>query len=79
MSFEHIKVGDTLTRILGGVIPVELKVTEVTETEILCGARGIGWMFDRKTGAEIDEVLGWGHPPKTTGSYLISGQPKEGR
>ena len=68
--FEHVKAGDKVTRMLAGTIPVELNVTEVTDTEILCGPRDVGWMFDRVTGAEIDEDLGWGPPPKMTGSFL---------
>jgi hypothetical protein len=69
---DEIKVGDTVIRWLAGTIPMELKVTEVTDTEILCGKRGDGWMFDKKTGAEIDEELGWGPPPKFshTGSFI---------
>jgi hypothetical protein len=64
--FEHVKPGDVVTRMLGGEIPMKLKVQTVTDTIIDCG-----WTFDRKTGAEIDEDLGWGPPPKTTGSYLV--------
>jgi hypothetical protein len=71
---DEIKVGDTVTRWLAGTIPMELRVTEVTDTEILCGERGVGWMFDKKTGAEIDEELGWGPPPSRTGSFIrVSG------
>jgi hypothetical protein len=63
--FEHIKPGDRVTRMLGGTIPQELIVQNVTDTIIDCG-----WTFDRKTGAEVDEDLGWGPPPKLTGSFL---------
>lgn len=70
-----VKPGDQVLRMLAGSIPMPLKVTEVTETEILCGKRDIGWMFDRKTGAEIDEDLGWGPPPKMTGSYILPPVP----
>jgi len=66
----ELKVGDTVTRMLAGTIPMELRVTEITETEILCGPRGVGYMFDKATGAEIDEELGWGPPPKMTGSFI---------
>lgn len=61
-----MKVGDTVTRMLAGSLPMELKITELTDDLIICGA----WTFDRKTGAEIDEDLDWGPPPKRTGSYL---------
>lgn len=71
MRFEHIKPGDTVRRMLGGTVPMDLLVSEVTDTEILCGPRDEGWMFCRKTGAEIDPELGWGAPPLHTGSFLI--------
>jgi hypothetical protein len=65
---EEIKVGQTVTRWLAGTIPMELRVTSVTDDRIVCG----GWEFDRATGAEIDEDLGWGPPPKfaMTGSFI---------
>lgn len=59
-----MKPGDTVTRILVGM-PMELKVTEVTDELIICGP----WKFSRRTGAEIDEDLGWNE--QTTGSYLL--------
>ncbi len=51
--FSHIKVGDTVTRMLAGKIPMELKVTDVTDIAIICG----WWTFDRKTGVEIDDDI----------------------
>ena len=62
----EFKVGDTVERVLAGEIGMKLKVTKVTDTTIECGA----WTFDKETGAEIDDELGWGAPPKGTGSYL---------
>jgi hypothetical protein len=41
-----------------------LTVTDLTEEVITCGP----WTFCRKTGAEIDDDLGWGEDG--TGSYL---------
>lgn len=61
-----LEVGDTVTRMLGGTIPMPLRVSEVTRTMIICGP----WVFDRHTGAEIDDDLDWGPPPKMTGSYI---------
>jgi hypothetical protein len=61
------KVGDTVTRMLAGVVEMKLLVTDVTDTIIICGA----WTFDRETGAEIDHDLGWGAPPMMTGSFLV--------
>ena len=62
----EIKAGDMVTRWLAGTIPMELRVSAVTDDRIICG----GWEFDKKTGAEIDEDLGWGPPPKMTGSFI---------
>jgi hypothetical protein len=47
---------------------MKLKVTELTEDRIICG----DYTFDRKTGAEIDEEIGWGPPPEfmMTGSFI---------
>ena len=47
-----------------GQVPMKLKVTQVTQDRIICGA----WEFDRQTGAEIDEELGLG--PDGTGSWI---------
>ena len=65
VTFEDVKRGDTVIRLFVDV-PMKLYVQEVTDTIINCG-----WTFDRKTGAEVDEDLGWGPPPKITGSYLV--------
>lgn len=63
---EPMQVGDVVTRYLAGTIPMDLRISAITEDRIVCGA----WQFDRKTGAEIDDDLGWGPPPKMTGSYI---------
>lgn len=54
-GFMSIKPGDKIERLLGGSVPMELVVTDVTETEIVCGP----WRFCRLTGGEIDEDLEW--------------------
>lgn len=61
-----MKVGDVITRMLAGTIPMKLKITEITDDQIICGA----WQFDKATGAEIDDHLNWGPPPKMTGSFI---------
>jgi hypothetical protein len=61
-----IKIGDKVTRMLAGTVPMELLVTAVTDDTIVCGA----WTFDRVTGVEIDEELGWGPKHGVTGSFL---------
>ena len=49
-----LKVGDVVTRMLCGTIPMKLKVSEITEDRIICGA----WEFDKTTGVEIDDMIG---------------------
>jgi len=62
----EIAVGGFVLRWFGGIPkPMRLKVTQLTADRITCGA----WEFDRQTGAEIDEDLGWG-PGGVTGSFL---------
>ena len=64
MSFpKEAIVGNFIIRNMAG-IEMKLRITEVTEDKIICGS----WEFDRLTGAEIDEDLGWG--PQGTGSYI---------
>lgn len=60
------QVGDTVIRLLAGAIEMPLKVTAVTDEKIDCGP----WTFCARTGAEIDNDLNWGPPPKMTGSFL---------
>ena len=66
--FSHLQPGDRVTRLMGGVVPMPLIVTEVTATLIVCGA----WSFDRVTGNEIDEELGW--DARESGSRLLTAQ-----
>lgn len=61
-----MQVGDEVTRVLAGQLPMSLIITEVTDTTIKCG----DWTFDKATGAEIDDFLNWGPPPLRTGSYI---------
>ncbi len=63
-----MNVGDMITRWLGGQVEMQLRITAITEDRIICGS----WEFDKATGAEIDEDLGWGPPPKYayTGSFI---------
>ena len=66
-----LRPGAHVRRLLGGSVPMDLIVTEVTAQHILCGPEGVGWMFDRETGAEVDEEIGWGPRFGRTGSYLV--------
>ena len=52
-SLRYIQVGDTVRRMLAGVLEHKLTVTEVTAGTIVCGP----WVFDRWTGMEIDDEL----------------------
>ena len=36
-----MNVGDEVTRMLAGTIPMKLKVTALTEDRIVCGALGV--------------------------------------
>lgn len=47
-------------------IPMATVVTKVHEGLVWCGP----WTFDDKTGAEIDEDLGWGVDRGITGSVI---------
>ena len=64
MKLSDITTGTIVTRMMCGM-PMELRVTEVTDALIKCGP----WEFDKLTGAEVDEELGWGR--QETGSYLL--------
>lgn len=67
-DFSHLKIGDTVTRMLAGKLPQKMVVAEVNESLITCGG---GWTFDRATGVEEDEYLQWGVKFGRTGSYLV--------
>lgn len=68
--FRALKVGDTVTRLIAGSIPMKLVVTDVDERFVYCGGPG-GWKFDRDSGHEVDEELGWGPQFGVTGSFLV--------
>ncbi len=69
-KLSDLKVGDIVTRWIGGEIPMPMRVDKIVGSVIECGA----WTFDLATGAEIDEDLGWGAPPLMTGSYIVAGE-----
>ena len=74
MGFENLQVGDVVVRMLAGTLPMKLQVSDITDQLIICSA----WQFDKVTGAEIDEELGWGPPPLMTGSYIDPPQAEHG-
>lgn len=68
MSFRHVKVGDIVTRWFADK-PMQMRVTEVDEKLITAG---MGWQFERDTGAEYDPELHWGTEFGRTGSHLLT-------
>lgn len=70
-TFGHIRPGEVVCRLLVGRIPILMTVARVDEERIYCDEDGMTWSFDRLTGAEIDDGIGWGPRYGTTGSYLV--------
>lgn len=74
-KLKEIKIGDTITRLLGGSIRLPVKVTEIDEKFIygcppeLDWDKETGWKFLITTGAEVDEDLDWDGITKT-GSFI---------
>lgn len=66
-DFLHLKAGDPVIRVLGESVRMPLIISEVTETQIICGL----WTFDRATGVEEDPELGWGVAFGKSGSRLV--------
>lgn len=64
-----MKIGDIVERKInvgGQLVPMmRLTITAIRGDRIICGA----WEFDKNTGAEIDEDLGWG--PTASGSFIF--------
>lgn len=52
VTLRDIKVGDEVTRNMGCVV-TKTKVTELTDTTIICGP----WKFSKRSGVEIDNDL----------------------
>lgn len=68
-SLLTVVAGDSVTRWLAGEFLMTLTVEKVTSKRIMCKG---GWEFDRVTGAEIDDELGWGNAG--TGSFITVGR-----
>jgi len=81
MDMTQLKPGDRITRLLAGEIPVRMRVLRVAGDLVYCtlpsitgkvaARRSLIWAFDRTTGAEIDDSLGWGPAYGVTGSFLV--------
>jgi hypothetical protein len=73
---KEIKVGDVVTRMLAGSIPLKVIVGQIKDGIIKVGSEDgeisweEGWSFKQTTLCEIDEDLGW-DGETVTGSYLI--------
>ena len=52
-NFRHFKKGDKVRRMLAGVKPLDLIISEVKDDLIICG----WWTFDRDTGIEVDDDI----------------------
>ena len=52
-NFRHFQKGDKVRRMLVGVIPRDLIITEVTDDLIICD----WWQFDRDSGIEVDDDI----------------------
>jgi hypothetical protein len=76
-DMRHVKVGDHVLRRFPGSDDfesgptMELVATEVDNELIYCGPKGVGWSFDRTTGAEVDHDLRWGPMYGITGTFLV--------
>ena len=68
-ELKKIVPGDRVVRNMVGVY-MTLNVSTVDDTLIHCGP----WTFDRTTGAEIDEDLGW--TAHRSGSMIEKVEPK---
>ncbi len=77
-TFFHLRPGDKVKRLIGGLIAMPMIVTEVKDRTLLADAFADDgsifhgqWEFDRETGAEEDPELGWGRAFGATGSFLV--------
>lgn len=82
VGFMNVKRGDKVTRLLAEKVPMELTVVRVDESLIWATSDGWVdknpdeepgnfWTFDRATGVEEDDDLGWGVARGVTGSRLV--------
>jgi len=76
MSLRDLEVGDKVVRLMGGLeMPGTVMFIEEDLIYVACeGTEGWSkeslWRFDRDTGCEEDEDLGWGKEYGVTGSYI---------
>jgi len=73
-TFRYLRVGDHVTRLVGGQRMGSFEVTAVDATLVHCGP----WTFDRVTGIEVDPDLGLG-PGGLIGTWLIHSDSEDDR
>lgn len=77
-SFRDIDVGDHMVRMLGGH-EMPLRITGRDDDYLYVGDPGQGWKFDRDTGIEVDEEIGFGPQFGIIGTYLVHPKGSQGR
>jgi len=82
VDLSNVKPGDLVRRVMAETVHMDLLVVHVDERLIYCAVKGstIGepapenmgsvWTFDKETGVEEDEDLGWGLATRISGSRL---------
>jgi hypothetical protein len=77
IDLSHVTVGSRVRRLLAGTVPMDLWVIRSEPDRFHCAGilnedapEGTYWTFDRDSGAEIDDELGWGPEHGMTGSYI---------
>ena len=78
MEGSEVKPGDIIVRKFGSEVgspEMEMLVTEVDDELIYVGEKGVGWTFDKVTGAEVDDDLRWGPQYGRTGSQIVAVKP----
>lgn len=81
MSFRDLKPGDRVTRLLAGLLPMEMRVLRIEGDNLICfpveaasymdeNDPGSCYTFNRDNGGEVDLELGWNPPHTPTGSVL---------
>lgn len=71
-NFSDVEVGDTVVRMLAGVVRMEMKVLLVDDEFIYTGSPDdAGWRFERNTGFEYDPEMNSGTEFGSVASFLV--------
>lgn len=89
MDITQLRPGDTAIRLLAGQIPMWMRVLRVAADVLHCAPaqmtarvairQNLIWTFDRATGVEIDDSLGWGPAYGISGSFLVANDDPRAR